>query len=76
MNKKQTKEFEKRYDKFKNSNLPTPFWDDERQTLEYVYYYDNKPVINNCLFEALADIALTGFYYSFTCGHRTREKAI
>ena len=33
------KEFIKRYDQFKKNNLPTPFWDEERQTLEYVYFY-------------------------------------
>ena len=38
MNKKEAKEFVKRYDKFKNNNLPTPFWDDGRQILEYVNY--------------------------------------
>ena len=29
-------DFNSRYDKFKENNLPTPFWDEERQTLEYV----------------------------------------
>lgn len=38
MNKKKYKEFVKKYDKFKKNNLPTRFWDDERQTLEYVHY--------------------------------------
>lgn len=48
MNKNQTKEFLKRYDKFKKNNLPTPFCDDERQIFEYVSfdleldYYNNK----------------------------------
>ena len=40
MNKKQYKEFTKRYNKFKKNNLPTKFWDEERKTLEYVYYDD------------------------------------
>ena len=62
--------FKKRYDKFKNNNLPTPFWDDERFTLEYVYKDDNplsedKIKINYSLTESLGDIAFTGFYYSF-----------
>lgn len=40
MGTKEYKEFIKRYDKFKKNNLPTPFWDDERETFEYVYYND------------------------------------
>lgn len=38
MDKFDYREFEKRYDKFKKNNLPKSFWDEERQTLEYVYY--------------------------------------
>lgn len=38
MEKIDYREFEKRYDKFKKNNLPKSFWDEERQTLEYVYY--------------------------------------
>ncbi len=41
MNKKEYQEFMKRYEKFKKNNLPTYFWDEERQTYEYVYY-DNQ----------------------------------
>lgn len=47
MNKKESKEFIKRYDKFKKNNLPTPFWDDERQTLEYVSYDSELDYWNN-----------------------------
>ena len=74
MNKKELENFKKRYDKYKNNNLPTPFWDDERFTLEYVYKYDNfigKDGINSntavdySLTEALGKIAVAGFYYSF-----------
>ena len=81
MKKKDYKEFTKRYDKFKSNNLPTPFWDDERQTLEYVYYdikdnkrllelnkntdFDSKMHINYSLTDALGDLAKTNFYYSF-----------
>ena len=44
-------DFNSRYDKFKENNLPTPFWDEERQTLEYVclgcrrtiYNFDENP---------------------------------
>lgn len=32
------KPFNKRYKKFENNNLPTSFWDEKRQVLEYVYY--------------------------------------
>lgn len=38
MSKIDYREFEKRYDKLKKNNLPKSFWDEERQTLEYVYY--------------------------------------
>lgn len=71
MNKKEIKEFEKRYDKFKSCNLPTPFWDKERHTLEYVYFDDDNLRVNYSLYESLGDIALTGLYYSFTSGHMT-----
>lgn len=49
MNKKKYQEFNKRYDKFKNNNLPTPFWDKERQTLEFVHYDSNLDYWNNIL---------------------------
>lgn len=79
------KKFIKKYDKFRKNNLPTPFWDDERQTLEYVYFCNGKSVFNNqkvnnelevnpSLFEALGEIAFTGFYYSFTDRHFIGEK--
>ena len=68
-------EFQKRYEKFKKNNLPTPFFDDERQTFEYVYYsndfFNNDsgkyPEVNCMLTDALADIAFTELYYSFNC---------
>lgn len=72
MNEFEYKEFSKRYDKFKNNNLPTPFFDKERQTLEYVYFdndEDNKKTtlqVNSDLIKALGDIARTGLYYSFS----------
>ena len=54
------------YDKFKNNNLPTPFWDKEREVLEYVYFKDQKDIyVNNSIFYALSDIACTGLYYPF-----------
>ena len=68
-------EFQKRYEKFKKNNLPTPFFDGERQTFEYVYYSndffnndsDKFPEVNCMLTDALANIAFTGLYYSFNC---------
>ena len=75
MNEFDYKKFSKRYDKFKNNNLPTPFWDEERQTFEYVYFdttEDNEKTtleINHDLIKALGDIAQAGLYYSFSTGN-------
>ncbi len=80
MKKRDYKNFIKRYDKFKKNNLPTRFFDDERQTLEYVYFYNGKFVLNSetakdeleisqSLTDALGEIAYTGFYYSYTDKH-------
>lgn len=65
------KEFNSRYDKFKKNNLPTPFWDEERETFEYVYFEEAKDQleVNPSLVEALGKITYTGFYYSFTSKH-------
>ena len=65
MNKKKYDEFLKRYDKFKKNNLPTPFWDDERQTYEYVYYEEDNIHISSSIYESLSRIALTELYYPF-----------
>ena len=85
------KEFEKRYDKFKKNNLPTPFFDVERQTFEYIYFYNGKSIfnseeakdsleVNTSLIKSLEEIAFTGFYYPFTCkmlrGWRENGKTI
>lgn len=78
------KEFVKRYEKFKDCNLPVPFWDEERQVREFVYYdknyYSNNTddsrnyIVNHNLSYALEDIAMTSLYYSFNCGaHQTNE---
>lgn len=85
MNESEYKEFVKRYDKFKKNNLPTPFWDEERQTMEYVYFYNGKSIFNreefkdslevhSNLSDALGEIAYTGFYYSFTSKHVTGKR--
>ncbi len=67
--------FCKRYDKFRNNNLPTPFWDEERQVLEYVYFNNKKDlVVNNTISSALETIASVGFYYPFTDNHMTWQK--
>lgn len=42
MNQRQTKEFLKQYDKFRSNNLPTSYWNEQRQTLEYVYWDANE----------------------------------
>lgn len=76
MNQKEIIEFEKRYDKFKKNNLPTPFWDDERRTLEYVYFRNGKSFITGekekdvlevypNLTDALGDVSFAEFYYPF-----------
>lgn len=81
MKKKDYQEFLTRYEKFKSNNLPTPFWDEERQTLEYVYYdskddinllklnkntdFDCKMHVNYNLTDALGDLASVSFYYSY-----------
>lgn len=67
-------EFNKRYDKFKKNNLPTPFWDDERQTFEFVLFdntllCDNKLVVSNNLYNAFENILWDNFYYPFNCRH-------
>ena len=61
MNKKEYKEFLKRYDKFQKNNLPTPFWDDERQTLEYVHFINEEErEISDDLVYALENITRAG----------------
>ncbi len=80
MNETEYKEFIKRYDKFKKNNLPTPFWDEERQTMEYVFFYNgysnfsNEEIkdqleVNSNITRALGDIAFASFYYSYTDKH-------
>lgn len=78
MNELKYKEFMTRYKQFKNNNLPEPFWDEERQVKEYVYYApdrfsnvndeEHNYVIFNNLSDSLGEIAGASFYYSFTSG--------
>ena len=81
MNMKKYAEFRKRYDKFKKNNLPTPFYDKERETFEYVLYdenmevnekdlYDRRIIVSNSLTEALSWITCDGFYYSYSCRYK------
>ena len=69
MEKFDYKEFNKRYDKFKKNNLPTPFWDRERQVLEYVFFekdkYHNELNISNNLTDSFAN--KVSLYYPFNC---------
>ena len=59
-------DFYDRYDKFSKNNLPTPYWDEERHTLEYVYFEDGEPQIFANITDALENITMAGFYYSYT----------
>lgn len=69
MKKFDYKEFNKRYNKFRKNNLPTPFWDKERQVLEYVFYekdnfYDGFNISNNITDSFENKFSL---YYPFEC---------
>ncbi len=85
MNEVEYKQFCKRYDKFIKNNLPTPFWDEERQVKEYFYFYNGKSIMNpekeknqlevfSKLSDALGEIAQTEFYYPFTACHLMQWK--
>lgn len=66
MNEFEYNKFIKRYDKFKNNNLPTPFYDEERQTFEYVYFDKEKLMVNSNIINAFDEI-ISGLYYPFSC---------
>ncbi len=59
--------FNLRYEKFRKNNLPTPFWDRERQVLEFVFYEKDKFHegfnINNNLIDSFG--SKLSLYYSF-----------
>lgn len=75
MNNDEYELFSKRYDKFIKYNLPYPFYDIERQTLEYVYKtkdydFDNKKTdeyvqVSDTLEYALDDIAGESLYFPY-----------
>jgi hypothetical protein len=61
------------------NNLPTRFWDEERQTLEYIYFSKNNLEeielnVNNSLTDSLGDIVRVGFYYPFTARYLIQKK--
>lgn len=62
------KEDLKRYDKFKKNNLPTPFWDEERNVLEYVWFDKDGLNVSSNICYGLENISCTELYYSFSVG--------
>ena len=70
----------RRYKKFRNCNLPYPFWDKKRDTFEWVYYdkyrqggYD----IQKSLYEALGNVSSSGVTYhyeAFMYGRKNPEQ--
>lgn len=84
MDDRKYKEFKKKYERFKQNNLPTSFWDDERQVLEYVYfglYVDRMNGECHAQFriertwtDSLGDIAGIGFYYPYTSKYFTSSR--
>lgn len=75
MNDDEYELFSKRYDKFIKYNLPYPFYDIERQTLEYVYKtrdydlenkkHDEYVQVSDTLEYALDDIAGESLYFPY-----------
>lgn len=66
-------EYNEIYKEFSKNNLPERFWDNKRDTIEYVYYEDNKPQVFSNLYNALERITWAGFYYPFTCKYITSK---
>ena len=58
------------YDKFKGNNLPTPFYDDDRNTIEYVSFNDGELNVDYNLLDALGNLSYTNLYYSFSIMNR------
>lgn len=76
MTKKEYNEWLKQYYKFKNNNLPTPYWN-EGNNFEYVHVnksnskddpddFHSTLEINSSLIYALGDVTGAGLYYPFT----------
>ncbi|MCI8467800.1 MAG: hypothetical protein HFI08_06425 [Bacilli bacterium] len=58
----------KRYKKFRNCNLPCPFFDKKRDTFEWVYYdgyRQNGYDIQTSLYEALGNVSKSGVTYHY-----------
>ena len=66
-------EYIERYKKFSNNNLPQMFWDEKRDTREYVFFREGKPRVSNNIYNALEDITWAGFYYPYICKHVTYQ---
>lgn len=75
MKKFDYKTFNERYEKFKKNNLPTPFWDKERQVLEFVCYekdwYQGGFNISNNITDSF--ISKFDLYYPFNSIIVTKE---
>ena len=71
MTKNINKTFNLRYEKFKKSTLPTPFWDKEREVLEYVFYEKNEYNVCSNLSDALSN--KFSLYYPFNCLITTKD---
>ena len=65
------KTFNKRYEKFKKNNLPTPFLDRERKTVEYVFYDQDKLNVYKNLTDAF--MSKISLFYPFNCAMFTKE---
>ena len=61
---------EEKYKQFENNNLPTPYWNEERNVQEYVYYEDNELKVCDTISRAIEEIAFYGFYYPFNIRHK------
>jgi len=56
--------FDKRYEKFKDNNLPTPFYDEERKVFEYVSFNENLFVDSDLIYP-LGDISWSYLLYPY-----------
>ena len=55
----------KRYKKFKDCNLPYPFFDSKRDTFEWVKYTNKQCIVEPNLLYAIGDIARAGVTYHY-----------
>ena len=64
-----------KYEKFKDCSLPAPFYNKEKDILEYVWYdktnAEDKLNVSYSIANALEDFAMTSLYYSFKARHLT-----